>query len=63
MFEGFLWNSRLVVLAVVFLSLLSSLALFYLVTIDAVYMVAHLSDYASLVMMNDALYAAQLSHM
>lgn len=48
MFEGFLWNSRLVVLAAVLLSLLSSLALFYMATIDAVYMVSHLSDYASL---------------
>lgn len=48
LFEGFLWNSRLVVLAAVLLSLLSSLALFYMATIDAVYMVAHLTDYASL---------------
>ncbi len=47
-FESFLWNSRLVVLAAVFLSLISSLALFYMATVDAVYMVGHLSEYASL---------------
>lgn len=47
-FEGFLWNSRLVVMAAVILSLVSSLALFYMATVDAVYMVSHLTDYASL---------------
>ncbi len=47
-FENFLWKSRLVVLAAVFLSLISSLALFYMATIDAIYMVSHLGDYASL---------------
>lgn len=47
-FEKFLWNSRLVVLAAVFLSLISSLALFYMSTIDAVYMVSHLAEYPSL---------------
>jgi len=47
-FESFLWKSRLVVLAAVFLSLLSSLALFYMATVDAAYMVSHLTDYASL---------------
>ena len=48
LFESFLWKSRLVVLAAVFLSLISSLALFYMATIDAVYMISHLTDYASL---------------
>jgi len=47
-FEGFLWNSRFVVMAAVLLSLVSSLALFYMATVDAVYMVSHLTDYASL---------------
>jgi len=47
-FEGFLWNSRLVVMAAVLLSLLSSLALFYMATVDAIYMVSHLADYATL---------------
>jgi len=48
LFENFLWKSRLVVLAAVFLSLISSLALFYMATVDAVYMVSHLANYASL---------------
>ncbi len=48
LFESFLWKSRLVVLAAVFLSLISSLALFYMATVDAIYMISHLSEYASL---------------
>ncbi len=45
--EGVLWNSRLVVFAAVIASLAASLAMFYLVTVDAFYMVTHLWDYAS----------------
>ncbi len=45
--EGALWNSRLVVFAAVIASLAASLAMFYLVTVDAFYMVTHLWDYAS----------------
>lgn len=47
-FEGFLWNSRLVVMAAVLLSLLSSLMQFYMATVDAIYIVSHLADYTSL---------------
>ena len=47
-FESFLWNSRLIVLAAVILSLISSLAMFYMATIDAAYMISHLADYPSL---------------
>ena len=47
-FENLLWKSRLVVIAAVFLSMISSLALFYMTTIDAIYMVSHLAEYASL---------------
>ncbi len=46
LFEGVLWNSRLVVLAAVISSLLAALAMFYMATVDAVYMVAHLAHYA-----------------
>ncbi len=45
-FEEFLWESRLVVLAAVIASLFSGLALFYIATVDAIYMLAHLADYA-----------------
>lgn len=47
-FEKFLWSSRLSVMAAVIASLLSSLAMFYLITIDTVSMISHLSGYASL---------------
>jgi len=46
-FEQFLWNSRLVVLAAVITSLLSSFAMFFMATVDAWYMLAHLFEYAS----------------
>lgn len=46
-FEGLLWNSRLVVLAAVIASLLSGFAMFYMATVDAVYMLIHLGGYAS----------------
>lgn len=47
-FEKFLWSSRLSVMAAVIASLLSSLAMFYLITVDTVSMISHLSGYASL---------------
>lgn len=47
MFEKFLWESRFVVLAAVVASLLTSFAMFYMATVDAWYMIAHLVDYAS----------------
>lgn len=46
-FEGMLWQSRLVVLFAVVASLLTSLSMFYLATVDAYYMISHLGDYAS----------------
>ncbi len=45
-FEKFLWSSRLVVLTAVISSLLAALAMFYMATVDAFYMVAHLAHYA-----------------
>jgi len=47
-FESFLWKSRLIVLAAVIISLVSSLAMFYMATIDAAYMISHLVEYPSL---------------
>jgi len=47
-FESFLWKSRLIVLAAVIISLVSSLAMFYMATIDAAYMISHLIDYPTL---------------
>lgn len=47
-FENFLWSSRLSVMAAVIASLVSSLAMFYLITVDTVSMISHLVDYVSL---------------
>ena len=48
LFEGFLWESRYIVLAAVLISLISSLAMFFMATVDAVYMISHLMHYPSL---------------
>lgn len=47
MFEGFLWNSRYIVLAAVLASLGAGVAMFYIATVDAIYMLTHLVEYAS----------------
>ena len=46
-FESVLWESRLAVLFAVIASLFSSLAVFYMATVDAYYMISHLGEYAS----------------
>lgn len=46
-FEGALWNSRYIVLLAVVSSLLAGGAMFYMATVDALYMLAHLGEYAS----------------
>ncbi|MEJ2061119.1 MAG: YqhA family protein [Gammaproteobacteria bacterium] len=46
-FESFLWNSRLVVLAAVVASLAAAIAVFYMATVDTWYMLTHLTHYAS----------------
>jgi uncharacterized membrane protein YqhA len=46
-FEQILWNSRLVVLAAVIASLATAIAMFYIASVDAVYMISHLGEYAS----------------
>ncbi len=47
LWEAGLWKSRLVVIVAVVFSLLCSLAIFYLASVDAFYMMAHLLHYAS----------------
>lgn len=47
LFESFLWQSRLVVVLAVIASLAAAVALFYMATVDAFYMVTHLLHYAS----------------
>ncbi len=46
-FESLLWNSRYIVLLAVVTSLLASLSMFYLATVDAYFMISHLGDYLS----------------
>ena len=46
-FERFLWHSRQVVLLAVIASLASAVAMFYMATVDAWYMISHLLNYAS----------------
>lgn len=46
-FEGALWNSRLIVLAAVVTSLAASFAMFFIATVDAYFMIIHLGEYAS----------------
>ena len=46
-FESMLWRSRLIVITAVIASLLASIAMFFMATVDAWYMLAHLGDYAS----------------
>jgi uncharacterized membrane protein YqhA len=46
-FEKILWNSRFIVLFAVVASLFTSIAMFYMATVDAYYMVIHLAEYAS----------------
>ncbi len=45
-FETLLWESRFVVVAAVIVSLVSSLAMFYVASVDAIYMISHLGDYS-----------------
>ncbi|MDE2310289.1 MAG: YqhA family protein [Betaproteobacteria bacterium] len=45
-FEGSLWNSRFVILAAVLGSLFAGFAIFYMATVDVVYLVQHTLHYA-----------------
>lgn len=46
LFEGTLWNSRFVILTAVLGSLLAGFAIFYMATVDVVYLVQHAMHYA-----------------
>lgn len=46
-FESMLWNSRFIVLFAVVASLLTAVAMFYIATVDAWYLLLHLLEYAS----------------
>ncbi len=50
LFEAFMWQSRFVVIFAVIASLLSAFAMFFMTTVDAIYMWSHLLEYASPVM-------------
>ena len=47
LFEGALWNSRYVIFAAVIGSLVAGFAIFYMATVDVVYLVLHILDYAN----------------
>ena len=47
LFEGSMWNSRFVILFAVLGSLFAGFAIFYLATVDVVYLVQHAMHYAS----------------
>ena len=53
-FEGSLWNSRFVVLFAVVGSLLAGFAVFYMASVDVVYLVWHLLNYADPAMTAEA---------
>ncbi len=56
-FETLLWDSRFVVIFAVIASLLSALAMFFMATVDAWYMMSHLLEYASPALDSAARYA------
>lgn len=47
LFEGSMWNSRFVIIFAVLGSLFAGFAIFYLATVDVVYLVQHAMHYAS----------------
>lgn len=64
-FETLIWNTRFIVLAAVIISLLASIALFYMTSVDAFYMLKHLVDYASPAMseaMRNEIHDATITH-
>lgn len=47
LFEAFMWQSRFVVIFAVIASLMSAFAMFFMTTVDAIFMWSHLLEYAS----------------
>lgn len=65
LFEGSLWNSRFVILFAVVGSLLAGFTIFYMATVDVVYLISHALHYADLSMAEDArkvLHDSTVSH-
>jgi uncharacterized membrane protein YqhA len=64
-FEGSLWNSRFVILTAVLGSLFASFAIFYMATVDVVFLVQHALHYADPTMADaarKALHDSTVSH-
>lgn len=64
-FEGALWNSRFVIIAAVIGSLLAGFAIFYMATVDVVYLLMHTLHYADYSMADEArkaLHDSTVSH-
>ncbi|MBY0575706.1 MAG: YqhA family protein [Gallionellaceae bacterium] len=64
-FEGTLWNSRFVIILAVIGSLLAGFAIFYMATVDVVYLVSHMLHYADADMTAEArkaLHDSTVSH-
>ena len=65
LFEWSLWNSRFVILFAVIGSLLAGFTIFYMATVDVVYLINHALHYADLSMAEDArkaLHDSTVSH-
>ncbi|MFA5370870.1 MAG: YqhA family protein [Sideroxydans sp.] len=65
LFEGALWNSRFVVLSAVIGSMLAGFAIFYMATVDVVYLFQHAMHYADASMseeMRKTLHDSTVSH-
>ncbi len=64
-FEGSMWNSRFVIIAAVLGSLFAGFAIFYMATVDVVYLVQHIVHYADPSMTDEArkaLHDSTVSH-
>ncbi|MEO8343158.1 MAG: YqhA family protein [Gallionella sp.] len=64
-FEGALWNSRFVIIAAVIGSLLAGFAIFYMATVDVVYLFRHALHYADANLTDEArkaLHDSTVSH-
>src|SRR5487761_2126454 len=66
LFEGALWRSRYVVIFAVLASMAAGFAVFYMTTVDAVYLVLHIFHYADPGMTQDArqaLHSETITHL
>lgn len=53
-FEGFLWNSRFIILLAVLSSLAAGIAVFYIATVDVFFLIQHVTHYADADLTNEA---------